>query len=166
MWNPRRPMIELALFALLLLAAPVSAQPAHCERAHPESGAWPAIGEPAPGTDASPISPAQARRVVAAFRRHWASVPHPSAVLRAFTECMTASDEHFVVRRVTRDDAARTLGGPGERLDGGGAVPDVPWVWEVYWGGASRGFRPSGPVSLYLTPDLGTLVGALQHLEG
>lgn len=141
------------------------AAPAHCERAR-EGGPWPAIGEPLPG-EATPVSRADAHRAVRVFRRHWARVPHPSAVLRAFTECMDGSDEHFVVSRVPRALVVSTLGGPGEHVTGSAdAVPETPWLWHVYWGGASRRFVPLGPVSAFFTPDLRTLVGALQHLEG
>jgi hypothetical protein len=141
------------------------APPAHCERAV-GGGPWPAIGEPLPA-EATPVSRAEARRAVRVFRRHWARVRHPSAVLRAFTECMDASEEHFVVSRVPRALVVSTLGGPGEHLAGSAdTVPDTPWLWHVYWGGASRRFVPSGPVSAFFTPDLRTFVGALQHLEG
>jgi hypothetical protein len=80
---------------------------------------------------------------------------------------MDASDEHFVVSRVPRELVVRTLAGPGEHLTGSAdAVPDTPWLWHVYWGGASRRFVPQGLVSAFITPDLRTIVGALQHLEG
>jgi hypothetical protein len=145
--------------------APARSAPAHCERAS-EGGPWPEIGEALEG-EPSPVTRTDARRLVRAFRQRWAHVRHPSAVLRAFTECMNASDQDFVVWRVPRELAIRTLEGPGERLAGDpAAVPETPWLWHVYWGGGSRRFPPSGPVSAFFSPDLRTFVGALQHLEG
>ena len=46
-----------------------------------------------------------------------------------------------------------------------GALPRTGWVWEVCWGGASRLYPPSGPVSAYFSADL-TLLAAVQWLEG
>ncbi len=141
-------------------------RPTHCERAS-EPGTWPAVGEPAAGTDTSAVSTREARGVVRAFRRHWARVPHTGVVLRLFTECMVSSDEHFVVRRVTRATVESTLRSDAVRLAGDpSTLPNVPWAWEIYWGGASRRLVPSGPVSMFLSADLRTLLGAVQHLEG
>lgn len=162
-----RPAIALLVVVLVTIASTrAHAQPpAHCSRA--EAGRWPAIGEPTSGADATPISPAEARAAVRAFRRHWAHVPHADPVLRLFTECMMASDEHFTVRRVTRADLQRTLRGPAVRLVGDpDAVPEVAWAWEIYWGGGSRRLVPSGPVSVFLSAGLRTLLGAVHHLEG
>jgi len=94
-------------------------------------------------------------------------------VLRSFTECMRASNEHFVVRRVSVGHARRGV----EQLAAGpfatsvlagsaSALPATGWVWEVYWGGASRRHPPSGPVSAYFTPDLRRLLAAVQWPEG
>lgn len=147
--------------------APLRAQPTHCEAAAPGEGPWPAIGEPAAGADATPITRGEARRVVRAFRRHWSHVPHEGHVLALFTECMMASEQHFTVRRVSRTDIAQTLRSPAVTLVGSpDALPELPWAWEVYWGGASRRIPPSGPISAFLTPDLAHLVAAVQHLEG
>lgn len=141
-------------------------RPAHCERAS-EPGTWPAVGEHAAGTDGTLVSTREARGVVRAFRRHWAHVRHTGVVLRLFTECMMSSDEHFVVRRVTRASVESTLRGDAVRLAGDpSTLPEVPWAWEIYWGGASRRLVPSGPVSMFLSADLQTLLGAVQHLEG
>lgn len=157
---------------LLALAGSAAAQPAHCERAL-ERQAWPAPGEPIETTEVAPVTAAEARRALAAFRRAWRTLPHPGPVLRSFTECMDASAEHFVVRRVSAAYARRAV----EQLASGSfatlvlagsasALPAEGWVWEVYWGGASRRHPPSGPVSLYFAPDLRTLHAAVQWPEG
>lgn len=163
-----------AALAFVELVAPgaASAQPAHCERAHEPTG-WPASGAAIGAADPTPVTPAEARRAVGAFRSAWRSVRTASPVLRSFTECMGASYEHFVVRRVAVEDARRgveglassgfassVLSGSAAALSGSG------WVWEVYWGGASRRHPPSGPVSAYFSPDLRTLVTAVQWPEG
>jgi hypothetical protein len=129
---------------------------------------WPYTGPPIGAADPTPVTMPEARRAVDAFRREWRSVPHASAVLQSFTECMQASDEHFIVRRVAVDEARRTLERASEWLLSGSAsaLPQSGWVWEVYWGGASRRHPPSGPVSAYFAPDLATLVAAVQWPEG
>ncbi len=110
-------------------------------------------------------------QAVRAFRAAWRRVPHPSAVLRSFTECMDASLDHFTVRRVSTAHARRGIeelarSAPSMVLSGSaGALPTTGWVWEVYWGGASRLYPPSGPVSAYFSADL-TLLAAVQWLEG
>lgn len=162
----------LALALAFAVATPAGAQPAHCERSI-ERQAWPARGDAIDGADPTPVTVAEARRAVGAFRVAWRSVRHTGAVLRSFTECMRASNEHFVVRRASMDHARRgveqlaagafatsVLAGSASALGGTG------WVWEVYWGGASRRHPPSGPVSAYITPDLRTLLAAVQWPEG
>lgn len=165
----RDPFSRTVIAALLLVAASASAQPAHCERAL-GSHAWPETGAAIGIADPTPVTEAEARRAVLAFRREWRSIPHPGAVLRSFTECLSASLEHFVVRRVALGDARRgveRLAGefPGSVL-GGTRAWEGEWVWEVYWGGASRRHPPSGPLSMYLAPDLGTVIAAVQWPEG
>jgi hypothetical protein len=162
------------LALLLLVAVPVAAQhtvPAHCERSA-EGGTWPAVGEPIDTTEPAPVTPADGRRAIRAFRAAWRGVPHPSEVLRSFTECMTASLEHFTVRRVSVAHARRAIeelaAGPFASLvlsGSAGALPATGWVWEVYWGGGSRLHPPSGPVSAYFSSAL-TLLAAVQWPEG
>jgi hypothetical protein len=167
----------VALFSVsgLALSEPTVAQstvPSHCER---DTGGetWPALGEPVDTTGPAPVTHTEARRAVHAFRAAWRSVPHASAVLRSFTECMDASLEHFTVRRVSVAHARRSV----EELATGSfaslvlsgsasALPTTGWVWEVYWGGASRRHPPSGPVSAYFSPDLHTLHASIQWPEG
>jgi hypothetical protein len=160
------------LIALILVtASPAAAQsiPSHCERA--SGGTWPAAGEPIETSEAAPVTAAEAMQAVRRFRAAWRGVPHPSAVLRSFTQCMDASLEHFTVRRVSAAHARRGIEGlagthPDMVLSGSAsAMPTTGWVWEVYWGGASRLYPPSGPVSAYFSPQL-TLLAAVQWLEG
>lgn len=146
--------------------------PAHCERAI-GGETWPARGEPVDTTEPAPVTLAEARQAVRAFRVAWRSVPHASAVLRSFTECMAASLEHFTVRRVSVAHARRSVedlatGSFASLVLSGSAsaLPGSGWVWEVYWGGASRRHRPSGPLSAYFSPDLTTLHAAIQWPEG
>lgn len=161
----------VGLIVLVLApAAPAFAQvPSHCARAT-ESG-WPAVGEPIDTTEPAPVTAAEARRAVRAFRTAWRRVPHPGAALRSFTECMNASLEHFVVRRVSVAHARRSIEDlvathASMVLAGtASALPTSGWVWEVYWGGGSRRHPPSGPVSAYFSADLG-LLAAVQWLEG
>ena len=164
--------LAVSVALALALATPAAAQPSHCERAL-EPQAWPERGAPIDTTEPVPVTAAEARSAVRAFRRAWRTVPHPGAVLRSFTECMLASREHFVVRRVSVDHARRGVeqlaAGPFASLVLSGsasALPAAGWVWEVYWGGASRRHPPSGPVSAYFSPDLRTLHAAVQWPEG
>jgi hypothetical protein len=174
-----RSALRIALFSVsvsALAADHVGAQsatvPAHCERAT-DGETWPALGEPVDTTEPAPVTNAEARQAVRAFRAAWRSVPHASAVLRSFTECMDASLEHFTVRRVSVAHARRSVedlatGSFASLVLSGSAsaLPTTGWVWEVYWGGASRRHRPSGPVSAYFSPDLRTLHAAIQWPEG
>ncbi len=160
-----------ALALVLALATPAAAQPSHCEHSL-EPQAWPARGAPIDTAEPAPVTAAEARSAVRAFRAAWRTVPHASAVLRSFTECMVASQEHFVVRRVSVAHARRgveqlAVDFPSLVLAGSAsALPATGWVWEVYWGGASRRHPPSGPVSAYFSPDLRTLHAAVQWPEG
>jgi hypothetical protein len=129
----------LALGALLF-SAPAQAQPSHCERAH-EPASWPAIGE-SEDAPATAITRQTARALVTRFRRAFARLPGRSDVLRAFTECMLSSDEHFVVRRVAastaraRIEALASQGFAASILSGSANALTGDWVYEVYWGGA------------------------------
>lgn len=160
--------VALAVVAVALLSASSAvAQPAHCEHAL-ERTPWPATGDPIGAADPTPVTMREARRAVAAFRSAWRSVRHHDAVLRSFAECWSTSYEHFVVRRVSSDEARGSIeriGTVGEVL-GGSRDPGAGWVWEVFWGGASRRHPPSGAVSAYLSPDLGTLIAAVRWREG
>ena len=159
-------------FVMSIASGTASAQPAHCERSI-ERQVWPERGAAIGDADPTPVTLAEARRALRAFRSAWRSVPHASAVLRSFTECMMGSREHFMVRRVSVDQARRNVeslassGFATLLLSGSaGALPETGWVWEVYWGGASRRHPPSGPVSVYFSPDLGTMFAAMQWPEG
>jgi hypothetical protein len=85
---------------------------------------------------------------------------------------MTASHEHFVVRRIDAREVRSRL----ERLAQDGfarsiltgtthAIPDGS-LWEVYWGGGSRLHPPSGAISGYLAPDGRTVVAIVHWPEG
>ena len=157
-------VLPLSLLLASSAAAQPRARPAHCERSIEEQ-TWPAAGEPEGAAPAGPPARAEALRLVRRFRVVWRGVPHRGRVLHAFTECMNGSLEHFYVHRVEASVARQRVGafpllwGDASRLSTG-------WVWEVYWGGASRGFPPSGPVSAFFAPDGRTLLVALQWLEG
>lgn len=159
----------LALGALLL-SAPAQAQPSHCERAR-ETTSWPAIGE-SEDAPATAISRRDARALVTRFRRAFARVPGRSHVLRAFTECMLSSDEHFVVRRVAtsaaraRIEALASQGFASSILSGGANALTGEWVYEVYWGGASRRFVPSGALSGFVSADGRTVAATVHWPEG
>lgn len=170
-------MYRLMLLALALAvpfaargASAQSAVPSHCEGAT-ELSSWPARGEPIDTVEPAPVTASEALRAVQAFRAAWRSVPHRSAALRAFTECMNASLEHFTVRRVSvahaRASVTQFAEGHADMVLAGSAsaLPTSGWVWEVYWGGASRQVPPTGPVSAYFSEDL-SLVAAIQWPEG
>jgi len=161
----------LAIAGLVTPGA-ASAQPAHCGRAQGRH-VWPQSGEAVGAAAPAPVTLAEARRAVDAFRSAWRSVRTASPVLRSFTECMGASYEHFTVRRVAVEDARRGVEGLASSgfassvLSGSAAALSGPgWVWEVYWGGGSRRHPPSGPVSAYFSPDLRTMIAAVQWPEG
>lgn len=167
----------LTVAALLLGLAPgalAAAQtvPAHCQHSV-EAGPWPAVGEAFDTTETSPVTASEARARVRAFRAAWRRVPHPTSVLRSFTECMNASFEHFMVRRVSvahaRSAIAGLAAGPFASSVLSGSASSIPadgWVWEVYWGGGSTRHPPMGPVSAFFAPDGTTLLAAMQWPEG
>jgi hypothetical protein len=156
------------MIALWLAASTAAAQPAHCER---DTGGhtWPLTGDPIGGAPSDPIDRATARARVQRFRAVWRTLPTRSAVLRSFGECLLASDDHFVVRRISAGEARARIEGLRREFPAlilrEATVPDG-WLWEVYWGGASRRHPPSGPISGYLSADGQTLIAAVQWPEG
>jgi hypothetical protein len=161
--------MPLGVVLVLLFASTAAAQPSHCERPL-EPGSWPAIGEDEGAAPAAAVQTREARAVVGVFRRAFARMPGRSTVLRAFGQCMNGSFEHFTVRRIAvsiaraRIDALVAEGAP--ILSGDASALSGDWVYEVYWGGASRRFRPSGPVSGFVSSDGRTVLAALQWPEG
>jgi hypothetical protein len=156
--------------AALLVSSPARAQPAHCERPL-ERASWPVIGD-AEDAPATAIAPREARALVSKFRRTFARLPGRSDVLRAFTACMLSSHEHFMVRRVAtsiaraRIEALAREGLGASILSGDASALGGDWVYEVYWGGASRRFRPSGAVSGFLSADGRTVAVTVHWPEG
>lgn len=155
---------SLALLLVIACAAAASAQPPHCERPR-EPSTWPALGDPIGAAPSAPPSPEEARRLADRFRRAYRGVRHREPVLRAYAECMEGY-AHFVVRRVEVGEARRALAHSTAFAGDASRLPATGWVWEVYWGGASRRFPPSGPVSGYFAPDGRTLLLAVQWMEG
>ncbi|MBX3273758.1 MAG: hypothetical protein KF729_26065 [Sandaracinaceae bacterium] len=155
---------QLALLLVAASAGAAAAQPPHCERPV-EPSTWPAPGDPIGAAPTAPPSPEEARRFVDRFRAAYRGIRHRDAVLRAYAECMEGY-AHFVVRRVEVGEARRSLALSTALAGDASRLPATGWVWEVYWGGASRRFPPSGPVSGYLTPDGRNLLLAVQWREG
>lgn len=155
---------SLALLLVIACAGAASAQPPHCERPR-EPSTWPALGDPLGAAPSAPPSPEGARGLADRFRRAYRAVPHREPVLRAYAECMEGY-AHFVVRRVEVGEARRALAHSTAFAGDASRLPATGWVWEVYWGGASRRFPPSGPVSGYFAPDGRTLLLAVQWMEG
>lgn len=155
---------SLALLLVASCAGAASAQPPHCERPL-EPGAWPAAGDPIGAAPGAPPTREEARRLADRFRRAYRGVRHRDPVLRAYAECMEGY-AHFVVRRVEVGEARRALRFSTTFAGDASDLPAAGWVWEVYWGGASRRFPPSGPVSGYFAQDGRTLLLAVKWMEG
>jgi hypothetical protein len=163
--------LGLALSADAMEAEAKNRGGGHCR--YPESDRpWPVVLE-SEDAAAPQLSPAEAKKLVAAFRRAWNRdvLPHDGAPARALAPCMQ-TDRGYYLRRVSGDAAAvriAALGSAGKSdhiLHGDPAsLSKSNWVWEIYFGGWIDTQVPSGSMGAFLTPDEKLLV-AVHWPEG
>jgi hypothetical protein len=144
----------LVLLALSLVPASLAAAPRPVCQHVDGAGPWPQIL-----VDGETVSLAEARRVVAAFRKSWRgqAMKKGGPVARATAPCMRGDRDYSVSRvagaaAVARVPSGKLLSGQAEALAG------EAWVWEVQFGGASSRLPPSGSFGGFLSADLKTIV--------
>jgi hypothetical protein len=131
----------------------------HCQHVASDQ-AWPQVLESQDAPDGE-VPPAEARRVVEAFREAWQRevLPGPHEVARTLDPCMRTDRDYFL-RRVSGASAAQRVAELLETTEGAGvlwghvdALAQHPWVWEVHFAGWTDRLRPGGTFGGFLTPS-------------